>query len=303
MDNFAFVMNIASIDENRHELFPDHVLRRANDEEIALIKETAVRLVGSSGLVLPTVIWEQKAPPGGVGVWQELEAHEWRYYVIAFKGSNSGLIDFQIASDLASIELEVGFTFVTGGLSWTPDRLFHVLQGARFNNNNFFHAATKQHIEEIVSLSRQIRQSDANLFDARKAAFQLSALKGLSHDSPLRTLGYFALLESLLTHPPNRDDTYDSITRQIKKKLALLNNRWDRRLDYTPFRGVDHERLWSRMYEYRSQLAHGGTPDFGGKLHVLGNQGRVQELVKETVKSIIRQTLIEPRLLLDLREC
>ncbi len=47
-------------------------------------------------------------------------------------------------------------------------------------------------------------------------------LKALPHFSPLRFLGYFAMLESLLTHAPNPSDPYDSITRQVQKRRALL---------------------------------------------------------------------------------
>ena len=57
------------------------------------------------------------------------------------------------------------------------------------------------------------------------------------------------------------------------------------------------------MYEYRSRLAHGGEGDFSGKLQVLGSPDRALELLKQTVKTAIRQALIEPQLIFDLRNC
>lgn len=128
-------------------------------------------------------------------------------------------------------------------------------------------------------------------------------LKGLSHDSPLRFLGYFALLESVLTHAPKPEDRYNSITRQVKKKLSLLNARFTRKIDYRPFDGADPEKIWGKMYEYRSAIAHGGNADFSGDLKLLKGPFEALALARETVKAVIRQALIEPQRLLDLREC
>jgi hypothetical protein len=57
------------------------------------------------------------------------------------------------------------------------------------------------------------------------------------------------------------------------------------------------------MYEYRSLVAHGGTPNFAGKLALLKNHDMALTLIKDTVKAVMRQTLAEPQLLVDLREC
>jgi hypothetical protein len=137
----------------------------------------------------------------------------------------------------------------------------------------------------------------------RWVASQLVALKTLPHYSPLRFLGYFALLESMLTHLPNPEDRYDSITRQVKKKIALLNERWEPKINYGPFGGAAAEKVWSKMYEYRSQIAHGGIPEFTAGLSILVNAEQALSLIIETVKAVARQSLIEPRLVKDLREC
>ena len=57
------------------------------------------------------------------------------------------------------------------------------------------------------------------------------------------------------------------------------------------------------MYAYRSSLAHGAEPDFKKGLRILGDAGRALKLLKQTVKGALRQTLIEPQLILDLRNC
>ncbi len=58
------------------------------------------------------------------------------------------------------------------------------------------------------------------------------------------------------------------------------------------------------MYHYRSLLAHGGVPNFQEReLRILRNHDNALKLLKDTVKATIRQALIEPQLLVDLREC
>lgn len=125
----------------------------------------------------------------------------------------------------------------------------------------------------------------------------------MPYNSTLRFLGYFAILESLLTHPPKSSDPYDSITRQVKNKINLLNNRWEIKLDYSNFGEARDGTIWNKMYAYRSSVAHGGNPDFSGELSILGSHLNALKLVKETVKALIRQVLFEPQLMMDLRKC
>lgn len=300
--NLAFVSNAGSLEESSYDVFPGYVLRSAKDEEIDRIRENIQKLVGS--LAVPHVNhWDRKRSGSNPVIWEPADRIDWRYHVIAFDGETSLPADFQIASDLSSLELEIGFTLRgPHAINWNPSRRFHVLEAAQFSDG-FLLAVTRAHIDEIVSLCDHLRKVDAKLFNGRAIGMQLGSLKSFHHGSALRTLGYFALLESLLTHAPHPTDPYDSITRQIKKKILLLNNRWKPPLNYAPFGNADPEKVWSKMYSYRSNLAHGGSPDFNGDLQLLGSHQQVLTLVKETVKAIIRQALIEPRLLLDLREC
>ena len=132
---------------------------------------------------------------------------------------------------------------------------------------------------------------------------QMLDLLALPPRSSLRFLGYFGILESLLIHKPNPEDPYDSITRQVKKKLALLNSRFSTPIDYKGFGNMKTEKIWETMYSYRSNLAHGNSPDFQKGLKPLGSPDRALALLNKTVKAVIRQALIEPQLIDDLREC
>jgi hypothetical protein len=74
-------------------------------------------------------------------------------------------------------------------------------------------------------------------------------------------------------------------------------------LNYAPFGKCNPDVVWSKMYAYRSCLAHGSLPDFNGELKTLVNPRLASDLLKSAVKAVVRQCLIEPRLLADLRDC
>ena len=108
----------------------------------------------------------------------------------------------------------------------------------------------------------------------------------------------------MLTHQPNKSDPYDSITRQIKSKVALLQNRWSPRLNYAPFGSAKPDKIWSTMYAYRSRIAHGSPISFeSSDLSPLGDHTTANALVWETAKAVLRHALAEPQLIENLRSC
>ena len=74
-------------------------------------------------------------------------------------------------------------------------------------------------------------------------------------------------------------------------------------LDYGPFGRANPDTVWSKMYTYRSRVAHGGAATFSGELETLRSHEVALQLITEAVKAVIRSVLTEPRLVLDLREC
>ena len=307
-ESYAFIMNVWQLAEvETYTLAPGHVLRRATTDETEVIKRTLARIAGESN-PLADYFWEHRWPHPG-GAIERLPEAEWRYFVIAFKGSNVTLHRLQAAMDLAPLELEVGFTVLRWGkasphnaISWTPGRLFHVLEDAQ-GNAAFFKRVTVADLDTITEIHTRLAADGEHLVKVGRLVQQISDLKALRHESPLRFLGYFTILESLLTHSPKPTDPYESLARQVKKKVALLNHRWANPLDYAPFGKTSPDMIWTKMYLYRSMLAHGAEPSFTSDLQVLGNHACALRLIKETVKLTIRQALEEPQLLVDLREC
>jgi len=308
LGGFAFVMNVSRlVGSETYTLAPNHQLRRARPSEIAFIKEN-IRKHAPPPHNDFQGLWEQRLPLQG-GQPELLPVTEQRYFVIAFTGTNQTLVDLEHAFDLSPLELEVGFTAVgfagkrNHGVILFPGRLFHTLENVLFDNS-FFVDVTAADIKEIRTIYAQLQRHDQSLLNVERLTLQLGELKTLPRHSPLRFLGYFAILESLITHNPQPADPYDSITRQVKKKLALLNSRFVHPIDYAPFgKTTAMDKIWATMYDYRSCVAHGGVPDFTKSLKILGNHGAALALITGTVKAVMRRALTEPKLLLDLREC
>lgn len=300
LDNYAFVMNISRlVGASSFTLVPGHEVRRASADEIAVIRQ----ILQSRMSQFTPMIWEMKVTDKGTV--EPLAEAEWQYHVIAFRGNNQILVEIEQACYLAPSELKIGFTifhsFGGRGMVGHEGRLFQWLENLVWNFH--FSEITSAEIETIKLIHKQLSEHNEKIVEVRRLIGQLQQFEAVPISSPLRFLGYFAILEALLTHPPKPTDPYDSITRQIKKKVTLLNHRSAEPLDYNAFGDADEEKVWTKMYTYRSALAHGGAPTFDEDLRVLGNHDNALKLLKNAVTLTIRQALGEPQLIADLKNC
>lgn len=302
-ENFVFLTNIAGLDgAQEHTLAPGHVLRKATAAEIAIIKEILVEFNGrvAGRYFFP---WELKRDEdGNMDTGPE---EEWKYYVISFFGSNETVAHLEQAIALLGLDYKIGFTVINHrgnrGLICHTDRLFRALEENRMGERMV--QATAAGIEQVSEVYQGLCSHDAEVLDVSRIANELLSLETLPQYSELRFLAHFSMLESLLTHKPKPSDPSDSITRQVKQKIKLLNNRWRPPIDYFGFPGVQPDRVWGAMYSYRSSLAHGDKPDFKRDLKCLVSAKNASDLLAATLKAVARYALIEPRLVLDLKDC
>jgi hypothetical protein len=310
--NIAVVLNVSGLADQPPDstlaVAPGHELRRANAQEIGAIKDVLSGFVGYA-FGLGEEAWESETLDGKL---QAMPQDKWRYFVIAFDGpGNVTISEIEQALSIAPFELKIGFVLLRGlspelyghpALIMHPGRLFQLARGISERYVEFVDI-TLPVIEHLRLLHDRIRTFDNAITDMKRLTDQMLELEALPQDSPLLFLGYFAILESLLTHKPDPKDTIDSIARQVKRKLTLLDNRWDPRVDYAAFQATKPEKVWGAMYGYRSCLAHGSNADFGGDLQILGEPSRALRLIKDTLKAVLRQVLMEPQLIVDLRNC
>ena len=127
------------------------------------------------------------------------------------------------------------------------------------------------------------------------------------HDLPdtvgqneLTSLALFSVLESLLTHSPR--DEHDSVGHQIRKKVALVDKRLTHKIDYGCFGHAKPDTIWSKLYAFRSRIAHGGEIDFDSSLSLLQDPYSVETFMKATVRKLLRGAFEEPDLYSDLQK-
>lgn len=166
--------------------------------------------------------------------------------------------------------------------------------------------------DELASLERAWRlliafeEQDAAFDFIRTAIRDFAALKRVPANMPIYVVGLFAIIEMLLTTQQNKT-TENSLSHQLKEKLTLLGNRFERPLSHTSHlpkaSSMNFKSVVSRLYSYRSKVAHGSALEFAGELQVLESHKAVCRLLREVVRKLILQALFEPALIRDLKNC
>lgn len=307
---FGFLTNVLGIvGAAEVELIPGHTLRKAKNDEIETIKEI---LTKNNGRMEGKYFYPWEMEDKGGGCFDNAPEQDWKYFVIAFSGTNAGISSLEQALILLDSSLRIGFTVTAWGslrgVGLHADRLFQALQeNSRAIQTNcmedHFVAFDVGHSKLIGELVEQLSKHPTTAIDIPRVCQQLLNLQALDANSDVAFLGYFSVLESLLVHKPDPKDPTDSITRQVKKKITLLDSRWSPKLDYSIFGTAKPEAIWGKMYELRSAIAHGDAPDFKQSLKSLKSPTAARSLLIRTVRAVARQALLEPQLVTDLREC
>jgi Apea-like HEPN len=290
-------------------------LRRANEFEASqlfrLVEfETATRF----GMRRNPFETRCVSTPHGDGLgetihFRELSPEKFRYHVLIYQGDWQWPRHLVRAGVLTGLELHpfyefhFGFSFdvpqVGGGagrnLKWLIDRLI--------TDDDLFVSLTDQDCTNLKDVELKLRSYNATEPSLNAALDDYLALRQIENHPNMVFLGLFAILEMLITHKPDDNDPYSSITRQMKKKMALLDRRLRLPLSYAEFgKTASAEKIWSALYSVRSAIAHGRRPDFH-KARPLRDMIAATRFVRSAVRSVMRQALEEPDLVNDLREC
>lgn len=123
----------------------------------------------------------------------------------------------------------------------------------------------------------------------------------------LKLLGYFSILESLLSHAPKSNESADSISRQLTRNLILVHNRcpdgYGLGLDEATCKA---SKLVNKLYALRSAIAHGNDQpkaidQLNQVLPSLSPRHNIDAFVRRLLRRTLERALIEPALLTDLK--
>jgi len=313
---FCLISNLRSVDLSRpFEIMPGAYLRKATSNESAVFHELFSE--SYAGAVAPIRNpYETRAVLVGATdraaehfEYAPLPESEFRYHVLALVGGNAaiyGARDVVEASVLTPWHLEEGphITMNRGrvGIRWNRNHPIF-MEEAQYTDDQFI-PLTESYLAEISSVLTRLKAFAHPSVRLREAVRAYSGLRAIPEDSPFRFLGYVSVLESVITHSPKPTDPYDSLTRQVRQKMLLLERRFRQPLPYEIFLGsVDHGRLWNLLYAYRSAVAHGAQPDFAKELKVLKSPGKALSFMRTATSLLLRQALDEPELVGDLHQC
>lgn len=300
--------------ESSFRFASDLIFRRAYKYEIEKYRLLIERYVsGDLGWITPFEInWIPQENGSGFTGTRIEDKKLWKYWVITDVVGGTKAYKLQKILNLASPELDLSIRL-----------MFQLENGKRFEEG---YSPALHHIGEkhwgMVSrnlqpslLTRDTLKDSKRLFEnfesltdqhifVEKSLTKFHDLRRLPPNSDLRTVGYFSVIEGLTTHSPRLNESLDSITHQLRSKIILLNKRFDVPIDMgATFEGVSEKKLWTKLYAYRSSIAHGGIPDFQKEFSVLNDRSTVNSFLHNVCKSLLRFGLCDPELLEDLKEC
>jgi hypothetical protein len=317
-NSFVFILNIINVEgELPIEIAPRHFFQKADAEQVEKIKKL-VNLVVPFGFhkifnLRPYEVDIIKVPaekPDSFSYrYEQLPEDKWRYWVISFEGTNSELEYIEASASLLKHDLELGFTVFRKislgngeGYGWHIPSLFSFFDSPSSSEPAV--VVSTNEIREIPENYHLIKKISPDHEHITRAFRKLRDLKSLPRSSELVTIGYFSIIESLVTHNPNLTESSDSLKHQIRTKIPLLSKRFQRKIDYNEyFNESNEETIWKKLYDYRSCIVHGEHANFIGSLQILKDAKTVREFLYETVKLLLLLALREPIFLTDLKKC
>jgi hypothetical protein len=259
---------------------------------------------------------ENRLPDGSVShSFVPIAESKWRYTVVSVDGTErQRFLDLEWCCNLLSPAFEIGFMAMPHqlkGKGWghlyghNPAKLFSYWDsGVRFTEKPQVMPRS-----EIVALGEYWEAAGRLAPESfvKKALHSLDEIRLLPDASEPTVLALFGIIESLTTHIPEPKDTLDSIRRQLRNKMKLLRKRFARPIEAAAYfdssLAGDSEKLWNKLYDYRSKLAHGATPDFSRDFKGLKQRRNVALFLKEIVRLLVIVGLKEEDFLSDLRDC
>jgi hypothetical protein len=314
--SFCFVLNPLEVTgQVPVELIPGHFLQKADVEQTKLIREQLHRHYARH-YPFPAYEYEWleevKDDKGGSSRGsRELPTDRFRYWIVSFDGANTHTDGLQLAVNLLKNDLDFGFHFMyrkdgegAGIISGHSNVSSYFESHPKMFGNCGNGADTIDTVEliETNGYFQSIKACEKEQPLIYKSIRDFFQLKSLPRNSSMVILGYFAVIESLVTHDPK--DDFDSLNHQISTKMTLLSKRFKRQMDYNGhFEQPDQERVWKKLYGYRSALAHGTPADFKLKFKSLKDPSNALNFLKEAAKLTLLFAMKEPDFLADFKKC
>ncbi len=302
-------------------LFDDYKLKRPNRTQLSYIKKFIDDYTKVVFFKINRFETRHTANKEGGYNFDRVDKKDWNYWVIEHsKGQMER--NFPLVLGLSRLDLTVLFEGVYFGAK-TMEKQSHLpgIMGRQLSVINFFHDTrifpiiekeiTEQDKQELKNINSSLTTFESikkNYDFIDKALEDFLKLKDVSEQSPFKILGYFSILELLLTTYREKGTNDTSLNSQLQKKINLLNNQLENKIDFTIyFKGpntITIEKIIEKLYRYRNNIAHGNKSDFEDDLQILkGKKENIIDFLHLVVKRLLLKAIKEPQLIKDLKEC
>jgi len=298
------------------EIIPGYFLKRANEIQIERINQFFF-YNGHADKIYYGFIMNATAEDSSWGIehGEKLNINTSRYFIIENRTNNFEFNNLSTALWLSSKKIFADIHF--GFLKNTPTyggnfisfhsyfNSFHFRKSVSesiVNKTNIVHEDDSKNVQENYHLIKKLDRQKYPF--TGRAIIEYDNLRNIPIEAPVRKLIYFIIWECLLTHKPDPKDPTDSISRQLKGKIALVNNRLSSKINLSNYTdGAKLETIISALYQYRSDLIHSGYTSFSGKIKILESHENADNILDEITTKLIIGALKEPKLLFDLKRC
>jgi hypothetical protein len=301
-ENNGFILfgDVINLQEELQEIqiIPGYILKKANSNQMEIIKRNLTE-TGNRDFFMLNFETEKQEIDGVIHYLNLPDYKDWNYWIIEHNESQFKY-NLKLALQLSKCDLFCLFEILS-----STGRIHHQFAYHNFISENIGSYNIKRitledimEIREIYGLLEDFSYEAFTYID--KALKDYSQLKTMPSRYSFYILGMFSIIEALLVHKSQ----VVPITHQIKTKLSLLNNRFDHPINFQEFFGeVRYEKVISKLYEFRSDIAHGDFSDFNNELKLLVDSKNVSKVIHRILKSTLIQALKEPQLISDLKKC
>jgi hypothetical protein len=282
-------------------------IERPNEEQMDLLRSGLnwFDIYGDARQHFETIASRRPSTGGSVTIDRaQLPEGEQRYLLLTFCGTGNDARDFFIAARLVVPTLWTLFLVYTkepfgigGWAGHGADTLAYQrnmmewIKGEPHPTLN--EAAISRVTDSYTALCRLDREAHPG---ARRAVEMFDLFARMPLMQVFDVLAMFMLIEMLLTHNPNDKEIGDSLTHQVSHKVPFVFERMGQRIDYLAFGGASSDKIWKKLYAYRSAIAHGENPKFGSDLQVLRDSETANRFLIDITRQLIRFSLDDPGL-------
>lgn len=298
------------------QIIPDHTFRKAHKNEIEEIEKVlSISQPAATNINREryrSIIRSEESEGRTSYNFEKLSESDWKYWVIAFNGWNEKLHEIEKCALLLEPDLDFGFQILykyeyqTGEVAahtYMPINLVEKYTSHENSMTNAKEISTNElkKISKFYELTCNLKPEYSYINHALE---NFLSIRRIPERSELLVVGYFSIIEALITHAPRLTETLDSIGHQIRNKQVLLRKKFSRKIaNDLYFKDASELKIWQKLYSYRSCLAHGNIPDFSKEFQILVDNRSILAFLKENIKELFKIALNDPEFMTDFKKC